>query len=147
MKVYNLGCDKHHCFEGWFSSEQDFLAQSERLQIACPTCESLQITKLPSAPHLNLSQGGPSVPAAPAASSEMAMTRESAFIKMAQYVLKNTEDVGERFTEEARRMHYNEVPHHAIRGTASASQREALTEEGIDVVELPLPIRSKQSLQ
>ena len=67
--------------------------------------------------------------------------------EMARYVLKNTTDVGERFTEEARRIHYKEVPHHAIRGIASPAQREELAEEGIDVVELALPARFTESLQ
>ncbi|PUA18415.1 DUF1178 family protein [Glaciimonas sp. PCH181] len=149
MKVYNLCCDQDHRFEGWFSSEQDFLSQSEHHQIACPTCDSPTIRKLPSAPHLNLSHAaatGAST-ANHAAREDVAMKQNAAFMEMAHYVIKNTEDVGERFTEEARRIHYKEVPTHAIRGIASASQREELAEEGIDVVELALPTRLTQPLQ
>ena len=160
MKVYNLGCDQQHRFEGWFSSEEDFLSQSDHHLITCPTCDSPQVHKLPSAPHLNLSHATASTSAPTSISSsvstsaagqdarsDLAIRQESALFEMARYMLKNTEDVGERFTEEARRIHYNEVPSHAIRGVASPSQREELAEEGIDFVELALPARFKESLQ
>ncbi|QRX82920.1 DUF1178 family protein [Glaciimonas sp. PAMC28666] len=153
MKVYNLGCDQQHRFEGWFASEQDFLSQSDQHQIVCPTCDSPHVRKLPSAPHLNISHlAASAAAAAPSAVSHdapsaMAVRQETAMAEMARYVLKNTKDVGERFTEEARRMHYKEVPNHAIRGVASPAQREELAEEGIDVVELALPARFTESLQ
>lgn len=152
MKVYNLGCDHQHRFEGWFSSEEEFLSQSDRHLITCPTCDSPHVHKLPSAPHLNLSHAKASVSASASAAaqdtrSDLAIRQESALFEMARYMVKNTEDVGERFTEEARRIHYNEVPSHAIRGVASPSQREELAEEGIDFVELALPARFKESLQ
>jgi hypothetical protein len=147
MKVYNLCCDQNHDFEGWFSSEQDFLLQSDRHQIACPICDSANIRRLPSAPHLNLSQTAAGSTPVVDVRNDLAPERQSAYLEMARYVLQNTEDVGERFTEEARRIHYNEVPSHGIRGIATPSQRDALEEEGIDVVELALPVLLKQSLQ
>ena len=147
MKVYNLSCDQNHGFEGWFSSEQDFLSQSDRQLIACPICDSANIRRLPSAPHLSLSQTpAASVPAGDVRNNSVT-ERQSAFLEMARYVLQNTEDVGERFTEEARRIHYNEVPNHGIRGIATPSQRDALAEEGIEVMELALPALLKQPLQ
>ncbi|AMO99949.1 hypothetical protein CAter282_2085 [Collimonas arenae] len=150
MKVYNLSCEQQHRFEGWFASEDDFLSQSERQQISCPVCDSLKVSKLPSAPHLNLSNSREtaSVTAREQSGALSAMAPlQQQLAEMVRQVVENTEDVGERFTEEARRIHYNEVPAYGIRGTASAEQREELAEEGIDVFQLPIALPGKQSLQ
>jgi len=147
MKVYNLRCDQNHGFEGWFSSEQDFLLQLDRHQISCPICESARIQKLPSAPHLNLSQATTGTTPTVDVRDDLVMERQSAFLEMARYIVQNTKDVGERFTEEARRIHYDEVPSQGIRGVATPSQREALAAEGIEVMELSLPALLKQPLQ
>jgi hypothetical protein len=72
---------------------------------------------------------------------------EAALLELARHVVANTEDVGADFAEEARRIHYNEAPERGIRGSATDEERVALAEEGIDVVQLPLPAVSKQSLQ
>ncbi|HYD96236.1 MAG TPA: DUF1178 family protein [Noviherbaspirillum sp.] len=139
MKVYNLTCEHDHRFEGWFSSEEDFKSQSEARQIACPVCESHAVRKLPSAPRLNLSTAQePKIDAA---------VVQKQLLELVRKIVANTEDVGERFAEEARRMHYNEAPERSIRGVASVQEFEALAEEGIDVVPLPLPDALKQPLQ
>jgi hypothetical protein len=64
-----------------------------------------------------------------------------------QRMMKNTEEVGERFAEEARRIHYGEVPHRGIRGDATVEQRAALQDEGIEVVAIPVPVALKRPLQ
>jgi len=69
------------------------------------------------------------------------------WLKLMRHVMAHTEDVGERFAEEARRIHYNEAPERGIRGTASAEQTAALAEEGIAVMALPLPEVAKNRLQ
>ena len=139
MKVYNLTCEHDHRFEGWFSSEEDFKSQSEAQQIACPVCESHAVRKLPSAPRLNLSP-------AHAPKADAALVQKQ-LLELVRKIVANTEDVGERFAEEARRMHYNEAPERSIRGVASVQEFEALAEEGIDVLPLPLPDALKQPLQ
>jgi hypothetical protein len=141
MKVYNLSCQHDHRFEGWFSSEGDFASQLEKKLVSCPICESLDIKRLPSAPHLNLStfQG-------PAPDDALRIVREQ-WMEIARKVVENTEDVGERFAEEARRIHYKESPERGIRGVASPDECNALAEEGIEVVSLPLPAALKQPLQ
>lgn len=140
MKVYNLCCEHDHHFEGWFSSEEDFLAQSAKKQIECPVCETRAITKLPSAPRLNL---GAVQKTQPDVNAQM-QTRVAELLRQ---VIANTEDVGERFAEEARRMHYNETPERAIRGVASLHEYEALAEEGVDVVPLSIPAVLKHPIQ
>ena len=105
-------------------------------------CGSIKIGKLPSAPHLNLS-------ALRAPGFDAAATRavQQRLAQMVRQVVEKTEDVGERFAEEERRIHYNEVPAHGMPGIASAEQREELAEEGIDVFQLPIALPDKQSLQ
>ena len=139
MKVYNLICEHDHRFEGWFSSEEDFKTQSDTQKIACPLCESHAIRKLPSAPRLSLSGAQE-----PKADMEEAQKQ---VLEMIRKIVANTEDVGDRFAEEARRIHYNEVPERAIRGVATVKEFEALAEEGVDVTPLPLPAPLKQRLQ
>lgn len=140
MKVYNLSCEHSHCFEGWFSSEEDFNAQCEASLISCPFCDNHAITRLPSAPRLSLSGAQAPQPGVKAGV-------EGEVLAFLRKVVANTEDVGERFAEEARRMHYNETPLRAIRGVASAREYEALADEGIDVLPLLLPEALKQPLQ
>ncbi len=149
MKVLNLRCQHDHAFEGWFASEADFASQCERGLVECPLCGSPQITRLPSAPRLNLS--GARAPA-PAAEPSQARSRptdatpatlQSAWLQAVAQVMQNTEDVGERFPEEARRIHYGEAAHRGIRGKASAEERAALADEGIEVMPLPLPAALK----
>ena len=148
MKVQNLRCDHDHAFEGWFASEDDFQDQSARGVVACPLCGALQVHRLPSAPRLNLS--GARAPVAPEASAEpptRALPEPAAlqalWLEAVSHVIQNTEDVGDRFPEEARRMHYGETDHRGIRGLASAEERAALADEGIEVVPLPLPAARK----
>jgi hypothetical protein len=148
MKVYNLACERNHRFEGWFASEEDFLSQSAGRQIICPVCDSLKVGKLPSAPHLNLSAAKSNPAGGDAGLSSAAVAQfQQRLQDVVRHVMENTEDVGAGFAEEARRIHYKEVPGHGIRGIASAEQCEELAEEGIDVFHLPLSIPPKRSLQ
>lgn len=140
MKVYNLCCEREHRFEGWFASEDDFVSQSERNMIECPVCSSSAVKRLPSAPHLSLSR-------TPAPQDEPEARRAEQWLDMAREVIANTEDVGDRFPEEARRIHYREIPARAIRGVASPDERDALADEGIEAMAFPLPDILKQVLQ
>ena len=148
MKVLNLQCGASHSFEGWFGSEDDFQDQLGRGLVECPMCGDTQVHKLPSAPRLNL---GATEPAKPAAKQEVAApgpaALQAAYLQMVRQVLANTEDVGERFAEEARRMHYGEAQERGIRGQASREETEALLEEGIGVLPLPIPKALKGPVQ
>ena len=149
MKVLNLRCAQHHRFEGWFASGEDFESQTERGLMACPLCGDKTIMRLPSAPHLNTSGAREVMPASRQAeepgSRDVAL--QSAWMQAVRHVLANTTDVGERFAEEARRIHYGETGERAIRGRTTADEATALREEGIDVMPLPLPAALKESLQ
>jgi hypothetical protein len=139
MKVLNLRCANGHGFEGWFASDEDFIDQNGRALIECPLCADRIVTRLPSAPRLNLS--GVQAPAQQAnETTAVALPdMQAAWLQAVRHVITNTEDVGERFAEEARRIHYGEGPPRGIRGKATPEQRLELLEEGIEVVSMPLP--------
>jgi len=151
MKVLNLQCALGHGFEGWFGSQDDFEAQQADGRLSCPMCGSTEVRRLPSAPRLNLSgaRAAGDVPASPSASSAAAaagatvsVPGDSPAARVAaamRSLLAQTEDVGTRFAEEARRMHYGEAPAKAIRGIATPEQRDALADEGIETLSLRLP--------
>ena len=160
MKVLDLRCGAGHAFEGWFASEEDYGAQRERGLLDCPVCGNAEVLRLPSAPRLNLSgarapelapvqgpasAGGP----APAPTTELAVHGNAAqrFVEAVAELLKNTQDVGPRFAEEARRIHYGESEAKAIRGQATPQEREALADEGIEVFTLPVAVPPKTPLQ
>jgi len=155
MKVLNLQCAAGHSFEGWFGSEADFEAQHGDGRVECPLCGNAQVQRMPSAPRLNISGArGPAevAPAPPPGRVDVTATGTAngfvrKFNEAIAELLRNTEDVGERFPEEARRIHYGEAPAKGIRGQASPQEREALREEGIEVMSLPLPVRPKRTLQ
>ncbi len=141
MKVLNLRCANGHGFEGWFASEDDFLDQNGRALIECPLCADRVITRTPSAPRLNLSGARALTPAEPSAAAAPAQPAElqAAWLAGLRQLMARTENVGERFAEEARRIHYGEVPQRGIRGQATAEEREALRDEGIETVAIPVP--------
>ena len=153
MKVLDLQCEQGHAFEGWFTSENDFVDQRDRSLIQCPLCADARITKKLSAPRLNLSsvRGDQSEPSPESQSLAMDATQAldpmAAWLQMSRKLMEHTTDVGPRFAEEARKIHYGEVPEHAIRGQASAKETRELLDEGIPVMPLLLPEGAKGSLQ
>ena len=145
MKVLNLRCANGHGFEGWFASDDDFMDQNGRGQIECPLCGDCVVSRLPSAPRLNLSgarEAPVTKPAEPAAAD-----LQAAWLQAVHHMLASTEDVGERFAEEARRIHYGEAENRGIRGEATPEQREALQDEGIEVMAIPVPRALKGPVQ
>lgn len=168
MKVLNLRCINGHGFEGWFGSDDDYAEQSRRGLVECPLCgDDTGVTRMPTAPRLNLSgarapatpesasgsgghpAAGASMPPASAAETPPAGASAAvadapadlphAWLAAVRRVIANTEDVGPRFAEEARRIHYGETPHRGIRGQATPEERLSLEEEGIETMALPLP--------
>ena len=152
MKVLNLRCANGHGFEGWFASDDDYMDQNGRGLVECPLCADKVVSRLPSAPRLNLS--GARDPAARQDPQADARTDakatlptqvpqpadlQAAWLNAVRELMARTEDVGPRFAEEARRIHYGETPERGIRGQASAEERAALRDEGIETFALPVP--------
>lgn len=149
MKVLDLQCAHQHVFEGWFASEADYLGQCERGLVTCPMCGDASIIKMLSAPRLNLgtARAEASVPQDVAAPAEPEQALQAAWMAVARRILAKTDDVGTRFAEEARKIHYGEVKERGIRGKASREETESLIEEGIAVMPFPLPEALKGQLQ
>ena len=147
MKVLDLRCANGHGFEGWFGCEDDYMDQNGRGLVECPLCADRTITRLPSAPRLNLSGARDVVPAGPSPGKPQAADLQALWMQAVRHLLAHTEDVGERFAEEARRIHYGETEQRGIRGQTSDVERQALHEEGIEVMTLPLPPALKGPIQ
>jgi hypothetical protein len=146
--IFELGCSQGHRFEGWFASADDFARQSDAAMVRCPACDDQRVAIVPSAKIRVARQGVTAAPTAVAATAPVAATADVAtadavtglpaeFLRKLREAVRNTEDVGRRFPEEARRIHYDEAPARAIRGQASPDEAEALRDEGIDFAALP----------
>ena len=146
MKVLDLQCSAQHQFEGWFASEDDFQGQLARGLVECPMCGDTGVAKKLSAPRLNLGAAEPQ-PAKQDVMTAPDARLQAAWLKAVRHVMANTEDVGERFAEEARKIHYGETEERGIRGQATREQTQSLLEEGIGVLPLPIPKALKEPLQ
>lgn len=147
MKVLNLRCAHDHRFEGWFASDDDETSQRERGLLACPVCGDADVQRLPSAPRLNLGAPPPAAEQTQVVALPAPGDLQAQWLRAVREVMARTEDVGERFADEARRIHYGEVPHRGIRGQATRDEAEALKDEGIEVLALPVPAALKGPLQ
>ena len=136
MIVYELACAQAHCFEGWFASAEDYERQRESTMIRCPVCDNAAIERRPSA---NIQVGRAAAPVAtPAPATEaVAVGGEAEVLKQLRRMVQSAADVGAAFPDEARKIHYEEVPKRSIRGQATSEEAEALREEGIDFLSLP----------
>lgn len=148
MIVFNLQCHKGHGFESWFKDGAAFERQSKRGLVECPACGSTKVTKGLSAPRLagtKKSRKSPAVPVQVPAQAAMgsdpavakAVELHKELAKLRAHVEKNFEHVGDRFAEEARKIHYGETEHRDIYGEASNEDAEALAEEGVQVARIP----------
>lgn len=157
MIVFNLGCTHGHRFDGWFGSADDYESQQGRGLLECPVCGDTAIVKHLSAPRLNFgavgdpSNGSPAPQAALPVTGEAAermrmLAAQKAFYEHLSAVLKRSDDVGERFAEEARKIHYNEAPERQIHGVATREEAVELLEEGVAVLPLPFAIKRKDEL-
>lgn len=155
MIRYALVCDKKHDFEVWFGSSADYERQRKRKLIACPACGSSRVEKAIMAPSVSRGKKRAATPAqavndpAPAPAAEPA-TEPVAMIspqeqevrarlkELRAQLIKNADNVGKKFPEEARKMHYGEIEHRSIYGEASPEDAKALHEEGIEFHPLPV---------
>lgn len=152
MKVLDLQCGIGHVFEGWFASEADFVGQCQKSLVQCPVCGDPTVVKKLSAPRLLLSgsRAANAEPREPSVSHDSSTGNSAlmaAWWTLAHQLLARTTDVGEKFSEEARKIHYGEQKPRSLRGTASLQEAQSLIEEGIDVVPFPMPLALKGRLQ
>ncbi len=148
MIVYDLACAQGHRFEGWFASGEAFARQQQDGQVRCPVCDASDVARLPSArvsvPRHSEPVAQTPTPPAAAGGGEAITGIPAGMIAKLREIVRNTENVGRRFPEEARRIHYDEAPARAIRGQASPEEAAELREEGIDFASLP-PLLTSES--
>jgi hypothetical protein len=149
MIRYALACDNGHDFDSWFPSSASYDTQVERGLVSCPLCGSAHVTKQLMAPSLGRRGSSKAEPVqlpvpldAPAQPVALLSEREQAIRAMLkavrEHVVQNAEHVGDRFANEARRMHYGEIEHRSIYGEANPVEAQALVEEGIEVHAIPV---------
>jgi hypothetical protein len=153
MIKYTLICDKGHDFESWFADSAAYDKQVKRKLIGCPLCGSPKVEKAIMAPRLSANSRKRSAPLPVAASEAPAPATPPAPVAMIspqeqeirtklkelrEHLTKNADDVGAKFPEQARKMHYGEIEHRSIYGVASPDEANDLVEEGIEVHPLPI---------
>src|SRR5258708_7156224 len=159
MIRYTLVCNKRHEFESWFTNSAAYDKQSKRGLITCPLCGSAKVEKALMAPRLGRTdtpsnqETAPAPPPPPHAGEAPAAAKAPTPVAMISpqeqefrqklrelrdHLVKNAENVGSRFPEEARKMHYGETEHRSIYGVASPKDAKALHDEGIEFSPLPV---------
>lgn len=136
MIRYSLSCDNAHEFEGWFSESADFDRQIESGFLTCPVCNSAAISKLLMAPSVSTARKKNEMQ-----TLAMDAARKEAIVKIKEAVeaiKANAEDVGAKFPEEARKIHYGEADARGIIGKATPDEARALVEEGIEIAAIPV---------
>jgi hypothetical protein len=150
MIRYSLQCERGHAFESWFQSSSAYESQEKRKLVTCPACGSAKVERAIMAPRIVSKKGRDIAAPAPAPSTEvtapsstpllMAQERElrAKLKELRDHIVKNADNVGERFPNEARKMHYGDIEHRPIYGEASPDEARSLIEEGVEVSPLPV---------
>ncbi len=156
MIRYTLRCERDHHFESWFQSSSAYETQVKRKLVTCPICGSAKVDKAIMAPRIASKKGREAVPVpapsaaapaepaegAPAGPASLMMTQErelrAKLKELRDHIVKNADNVGERFPNEARKMHYGDIEHRPIYGEASPEEARSLIDEGIEVAPLPV---------
>ena len=149
MIRYNLRCERGHAFESWFQSSSAYESQEKRKLVNCPACGSAKVERAIMAPQIVSKKGrdvvvppSPTPEAAAPASTPLMMAQErelrAKLKELRDHIVKNADNVGERFPNEARKMHYGDVEHRPIYGEATPDEAKALIDEGVEVMPLPV---------
>jgi hypothetical protein len=153
MIRYNLRCERGHAFESWFQSSSAYESQEKRKLVNCPACGSAKIERAIMAPQIVSKKGrrdheaptpapSPSTDVTAPASTPLMMAQErelrAKLKELRDHIVKNADNVGERFPNEARKMHYGDIEHRPIYGEASPEEARSLIEEGVEVSPLPI---------
>ena len=150
MIRYTLRCDRGHAFESWFQTSSAYDSQVKRKLVTCPACGSARVEKAIMAPQIVSKKGRDNAAPAPASPADvtipsstplmMAQERElrAKLRELRDHIVKNADNVGERFPNEARKMHYGDIEHRPIYGEASPDEARSLIEEGVEVTPLPV---------
>jgi len=133
MISFNLRCDNDHVFEAWFKDSQAFDAQAKKRQVECPLCGDRKVAKAVMAPNIAPSKGR----AAKAEKVPSPAEMRQALVQLREHVEANAENVGDKYPEEARKIHYGESEKRGIYGKATDEEAKELSDEGVEVAKLP----------
>jgi len=136
MIRFSLVCENDHEFDGWFSNSQDFEKQLKRGLVTCPSCASPKVSKSLMAPSVSTSRVKETMAVTKADTARRQLMGEMK--KLRDKIVESSEDVGVRFPEEARKIHYGESEERGIYGEASRDDVESLLDEGIEIAPLPV---------
>ncbi len=137
MIKYNLKCEHNHVFEAWFKNSSAYDEQSAKGIISCAICGSGTVEKAPMAPSVPRKGSAKSAKADTADAASQMSVAVNALREMRKTVEENCDYVGEKFAEEARKIHYGEVEERGIYGEATAEERTELEEEGVELATIP----------
>jgi len=131
MIAFDMECSRGHVFEGWFDSSESFEEQNSKNLIGCPYCEDTDIRRILS--PVAVKRSGSELQPAQSPIDYQKLAKE-----VVNYIRKNSDDVGSKFTAEALKMHYGVAEKRNIRGTATPEEEKTLKEEGIDFFKFPV---------
>jgi hypothetical protein len=150
MIRYALHCERGHEFESWFQTSSAYESQVKRKLVTCPACGSAKVEKAIMAPRIVSKRSRPKVDEVPAAPTDVAAPPSTPLLmaeerelraklkELREHIVKTADNVGERFPNEARKMHYGDIEHRPIYGEASPDEARALIDEGVEVTPLPV---------
>ena len=144
MIKYALVCEQRHEFDSWFANSTAYDKQARRGLVSCPACGSTKVEKAIMAPRLSgTRKGGQRAAEAPAATSVAMLSPQERELRaklkeLREHITKNADYVGQKFPEQARKMHYGDIEHRSIYGEASLETAKELSEEGIELHPLPV---------
>jgi len=152
MIHYHMHCERGNALKSWFQNPSVYKAREKRKLVSCPSCGSTKVERAIMAPQI-VSKKGREIAApapAPAAATEVAAPASTPLLmaqerelraklkELRDHIVKNADNVGERFPTEARKMHYGDIEHRPIYGEASPDEARALVEEGVEGTPLPV---------
>jgi hypothetical protein len=150
MIRYALHCERGHEFESWFQTSSAYESQVKRKLVTCPGCGSAKVEKAIMAPQIVSKRARASAEDVPASSTDVAAPASTPLLmaeerelraklkELREHIVKTADNVGERFPNEARKMHYGDIEHRPIYGEASPDEARALIDEGVEVTPLPV---------
>ncbi|HVW56384.1 MAG TPA: DUF1178 family protein [Rhizobiaceae bacterium] len=130
-----LRCEHDHAFDGWFRNSEDFEKQKKKGLVACPSCGSSSVDKALMAPSVSTGRKKEKMALAMNAAQKKAMAELKA---LTEKMRENADYVGDKFAEEARKIHFGEADQRGIYGEATAEEAKSLAEDGVEFMPLPI---------
>lgn len=135
MIRFSLHCDQGHAFDGWFRNNEDFDSQAERELVSCPACGSVRVGKALMAPAVSTARKREKIALAVSNEQKQVLAKLK---ELSDKVRENADYVGDRFAEEARKIHFGETEARGIYGEASPEEARSLLEDGVEFMPIPV---------